>query len=77
MMKRERRNELEICELVGIKIRHQPVDTIAQSVERRRDMRTAWIRILASVRFLFVPLRSFFSATIAKRCKVQFRQGFA
>ena len=27
--------------------------------------------------FVFVPLRSFFSATLAKRWKVQFRQGFA
>ena len=27
--------------------------------------------------FLFVPLSSFLSATIAKRWKVQFRQGFA
>ena len=27
--------------------------------------------------FLFVPLSSFFSATLAKRWKVQFRQGFA
>ena len=25
----------------------------------------------------YVPLRSFFSATLAKRWKVQFRQGFA
>ena len=42
-------------------------DSIAQSVERRRDKTMTWTQILASVRFLVVPLHSFFSATLAKR----------
>ena len=60
--------------LIRIKIRDLPADTVALSVERRRDMPRAWVRILANVRFfLFVPLRSFFCATLAKRWKVQLR----
>ena len=35
-----------------------------------------WVRVLASVRF-FIPLRPFFYTALAKRWKVQFRQGFA
>ena len=34
-----------------------------------------WVRIPASVIFLFVQLRPFFLAALAKRWKVQFRQG--
>ena len=34
-----------------------------------------WVRLPASVRFLFVPLRPFFYAALAKRWKGQFRQG--
>ena len=34
-----------------------------------------WVRLPASVRFLFVPLRPLFCAALAKRWKVQFRQG--
>ena len=34
-----------------------------------------WVRLPASVRFLFVPLRPFFYAALANRWKVQFRQG--
>ena len=38
--------------LIRIKILDLPNDTVAQSVERRRDKPRAWVRILASVRFL-------------------------
>ena len=38
--------------LIRIKIRDLPADTVVQSVERRRDMPIAWVRILAGVRFL-------------------------
>ena len=54
-----------------------PTDTVIQSVERRCDKPIAWVRILARVIFFIVPLRSFFSATLAKRWKVHIRQGFA
>ena len=61
-----------------IKILDLPADTVAQSVEHRRDKPMTSVQILMSVRFfLFVPLRSFFSATPAKLWKVRFRQGFA
>ena len=36
-----------------------------------------WVRVLASVKFSILPLRPFFYAALAKRWKVQFRQGFA
>ena len=34
-----------------------------------------WVRLPASVRFFFIPLRPFFYAALAKRWKVQFRKG--
>ena len=36
--------------LIPFFIRHLPADTVAQSVERRRDKPRAWVQILASVR---------------------------
>ena len=39
------------------------------------DMPRTWVRVQASVCFLFVPLRPFFRAALAKRWKVQFRKG--
>ena len=44
-----------------IKIQDLPTDTVAQWVEHRRDKPWSWVRILASVIFLSVPLRYFFS----------------
>ena len=61
--------------LITIKIRDLPADNMDKSVERRRSKPKATARILAIVRFLFVPLRSFFSTTLAKRLKAQCRQG--
>ena len=43
-----------------IKIFDLPGDTVAQSVEHRRDNPQAWVRIIVSAEFLFVLLRSFF-----------------
>ena len=60
-------NELEISKLIRIKILDPPADTIAQSVEHRRDKPWTWVQILVSVRlFIFfrcipsslLPLRS-------------------
>ena len=45
----------------------------ASALEKPRT----WVRVLASVDIYFVPLRPFFCAALAKRWKVQFRQGFA
>ena len=36
-----------------------------------------WVRVLASDRFFICSFRPFFYAALAKRWKVQFRQGFA
>ena len=52
MKKIKRWNELEIRKLMMIRIRDVPADTVAQTVERRRDKPWAWVRILVSVRFL-------------------------
>ena len=43
-----------------IKIQVLPTDTVAQWVEHWRDKPRTLVHILASVIFLFVPLRSFF-----------------
>ena len=45
--------------LIRIKIRDLPADTVAQSVENRRDKPRAWVRILASARFLICSVASF------------------
>ena len=44
---------------------------IASALEKQGT----WVRLPESVRFLFVQLRPFFCAALAKRWKVQFRQG--
>ena len=36
-----------------------------------------WVRVLASVRFFICSVASFLLTALAKRWKVQFRQGFA
>ena len=36
-----------------------------------------WVRVLASVRFFICSVAPFFCAALAKRWKVEFRQGFA
>ena len=43
----------------NIKFRELPTKAIAQSVERLRDEQKAWIRIIASVKFLFCPFAFF------------------
>ena len=45
--------------VVMIKIRELPADTVAQSVERRRDKPKTWVRILASVRFFICSVALF------------------
>ena len=62
--------------LMRVKIQDLPTDTVAQWVEHRCDKPWAWFRFLASVGFfyLFRCVLSF-SATLAKRWKIQFRQG--
>ena len=62
---------------IRIKILDLPTDTVVQSVENRRDKQSHRFESKRVSDFLFVPLRSFFSATLAKRWMVQFRQGFA
>ena len=58
---RERKNRLMILEkLMRIKIQVLPTDIVAQWVEHRCDKSRTWVQSLASVKFLFVPLRSFF-----------------
>ena len=59
MNKRKSRNALVICKLVRTKIRDLPADTVAQSVECRRDKPSAWVQILARVRFLFCSFAFF------------------
>ena len=49
-----------------IGFRELPDHTVAQLAERLHIKRRTRDRILASVRFCFFPLRSFFSATLAK-----------
>ena len=46
--------------IIRIKIQVLPTDSVAQSVEHRRDKPRTRVQILASVIFLFAPLRSFF-----------------
>ena len=57
--------------LTRINILDLPPDTVAESVERRHDKAMTWVRFLASVRFLFVPILSFFYVALSKE---QFRQ---
>ena len=75
-MKGRQRSEFKIRKLIGIQV--LPTDTRnlvakASALEKPRT----WVRVLASVRFSFGPLRPFFCAALAKCWKVQFRQGFA
>ena len=45
--------------LIRITIWDLPADTVVRSVERRRDKPRAWVRIQASVRFLFCSVAFF------------------
>ena len=45
--------------LLRIKTQDLPTDTVALCVEHRRDMPRAWVRILASVGFLFLSVAFF------------------
>ena len=76
-MKGRQRSDYKIWRLIWIKIQVLPTGTrslvgIASALEKPRN----WVLVLASVRFLFVPLRQFFCAFLAKRHMIQFRLGF-
>ena len=52
-----------------------PLALVALRLTRGPRIAETWVRLPASVRFFFIPLRPFFYAAIAKRWKVQFRNG--
>ena len=61
--------------LKRIKIQVMPLAPVALRLTRGPRIAETWVRLPASVRFFFIPLRPFFYAAIAKRWKVQFRNG--
>ena len=78
MKKRKRRNGFEIWKLIWINIRVLPTGTRCivdkASARQAKDQCSSPKRVSD---YSFIPLRSFFSAIIAKRGKVQLRQVFA
>ena len=78
MKKRRRRNEIEILKHKGIKIRVLPTGTRSLVVRPSARQAEDLCSNPSECHFvLFFPLRSFFSAILAKRWNVQFRQGLA
>ena len=67
-----------MCKLIRINIQVLPTDTVAQWVEHRRDMPKD-LGSNPSECHIFYLIRCIlsFSATMAKRWKVQFRLGLA
>ena len=77
MMENEAAERVGDLKLMRIKIWDLPADTVALSVERRRDKPKFWVLIQASFIKKSLPQRSFFSTTLGKRWKVQFRKRFS